>query len=141
VEEAQSDCSQAARTGLRRPTGEVMVDTAWIDDVPPRHAPYWEDVRKAAAVLKSDGCTGVVDICVDSCYEHDVHWRTGHTIYGDPITTKQANRRFRKVIAARFGEHGNGAVRAIATPLGYAFSWGRWAGVTVGAKFLKHKSR
>lgn len=118
----------------------MTVDNTWIDNVPPRHSFYWVRVRAKAAELGSDGCTGVSDICIDSCYEHDIHWRTGKTIDGLPITTKQANRRFRKVIEARFGEHDNRVVRTIAKPLGYAFGWGRWVGVTIGGTFLDHAS-
>lgn len=118
----------------------MTVDNTWIDTVPPRTSGYWRHVRDVALAMGSDGCTGVSDICVDSCYEHDIHWRTGMTIYHVPITTAQANRRFRKVIEARFGEHTNPWVRVIATPLGYVFGWGRWMGVTIGARFIAHKS-
>lgn len=111
------------------PRSFLTVDDTWIDLVPPEGSPYWEHIRFIATQLKSDGCTDCPDIYVDSCYEHDVHWRTGRTIYGVPITTAQANRRFRKVIQSRdpFGRF---------SPL----SWWRWLGVTVGAKFLKHKT-
>jgi ferredoxin len=118
----------------------MTVDNTWIDNVPPRESSYWTQVRAKAAELQSDGCTGVSDICIDSCYEHDIHWRTGQTIYGVDITTAQANRRFRKVIEARFAEHDNRVMRALATPIGYGFAWGRFLGVSIGGHFLKHKS-
>ena len=112
------------------PRDDLTVDTTWIDTVPPAGSPYWQAVRKAARALKSDGCTDVLDIYVESCYEHDIHWRTGRTIFGVPITTAQANRRFRKVIQSR-------------DPLGSLspLSWWRWVGVTVGGHLLKHRSK
>lgn len=118
----------------------MTVDTQWIDNVPPRCSDYWKQVRAKAAAIHSDGCTCVADIVVDSCYEHDIHWRTGHTIYGVPITTVQANRRFRKVIEARFHEHSNPFLRVAATPIGYTIAWGRWLGVSLGAHFIAHQS-
>ena len=102
----------------------------WIENVPRIDSPYWAVVRKAAKALKSDGCTGVKDFYVDSCLEHDIHWRTGRTVFGVLITTAQANARFRRVIQSRsrFGRF---------SPL----SWVRWAGVTVSAPFMKHQSK
>lgn len=118
----------------------VTVDNTWIDNVPPRLSLYWGAVRDEAKRIGSDGCTCVADIVVDACFEHDIHWRTGATIYNVAITTAQANRRFRKVIEARFGESCNRGVRILAKPLGYTIAWGRWVGVSVGAHFIKHKS-
>lgn len=109
---------------------ELAVDNVWIDNVPPASSPYWVAVRKAARALNSDGCTDVLDIYTESCYEHDIHWRTGHTIFGVPITTVQANRRFRKVIQSR-------------DPLGRfsPLSWWRWVGVSIGGHIVTHQSK
>ena len=106
-----------------------MVLDRWIDTPVPEDHPYWVDVRRRAFLLRSDGCTGVRDVYRDSCLEHDLHWRTGYTLHGLPITTIQANRRFRKVIQSRspFGRW---------SPL----AWWRWVGVTIGSLFLDHKS-
>lgn len=112
------------------PRDGLTVDEFWINNVPPATSPYWVIVRKAAAALKSDGCTGVKDFYKDSCLEHDIHWRTGRTVFGVPITTAQANTRFRKVIQSR-----SRAGRF--SPL----SWIRWAGVSVSAHFMKHESK
>lgn len=92
--------------------------------VPPRISVYWVRVRRLAQDLKTDGCTGVPDFYVEACFEHDIHWRTGHTIYGEPISTRQANMRFRRVIQARspFG---------ILSPM----AWWRWAGVSIAGLF------
>lgn len=108
----------------------MTLDNTWIDNVPPKDSPYWRQVRWLAQQIGSDGCTDVLDIYVDSCFEHDLHWRTGQTIHGVPITTAQANRRFRKVIQSR-------------DPLGSLspLSWWRWIGVTLGGKVLKHRSK
>ena len=107
----------------------MTVDKLWIDSVPPPSSPYWRHVRARASALGSDGCTDSLDIYVDACFEHDCHWRLGTTVYGVPITTAQANRRFRKVIQAR-------------DPLGRfsLLAWWRWAAVTIAAPFISHAS-
>lgn len=69
--------------------------------LPPKEALYWDLVRLKAVALGSDGCTGVPDFYLDACYEHDIHWRTGFTLLGDPITYAEANTRFRRVIQSR----------------------------------------
>lgn len=108
----------------------MTVDNTWIDTVPPAGSPYWERVHLVANRLGSDGCTGVADIFIDACFEHDIHWRTGETVYGVTITTAQANRRFRKVIQSRSRL---GAFSPV--------SWVRFLGVSIGAHFLQHKSK
>lgn len=112
------------------PRDELTVDAWWVDNVPPKGSPYWVMVRKAAVVLKSDGCTCSPDIYVDACYEHDVHWRTGRTVFGVPITTAQANRRLRRVMESRSRLGGHS----------FLARW-YWYGTTIGAKFLKHVSK
>lgn len=96
------------------------VTNDWIRDVPPKSASYWGRVRHIAQQLKSDGCTGVKDWYLDSCLEHDIHWRTGHTIDGHRISIGEANTRLRLVIQnrSRFG---------VLSPL----SWGRFVGTSV----------
>jgi hypothetical protein len=108
----------------------MTVDNTWIDKVPPEASDYWRQVRFVANRLQSDGCTGVADIYLDACLEHDIHWRLGTTIYSVPITTAQANRRFRKVIQSR-------------SRLGRfsPISWVRFLGVTIGAHFIPHNAK
>lgn len=108
---------------------DTFVSRMWINHPPPACSPYWERVRFVAKELHSDGCSGVPDFYVDACFEHDIHWRTGCTLDGETITTAQANTRFRRVIQSR-------SKMGILSPL----SWWRWAGVSIGAKFLKHQS-
>jgi hypothetical protein len=107
----------------------MRVSDRWIREVPPHDDDYWVHVRAIAKEMKSDGCTLVRDFHKDSCLEHDIHWRTGETIFGATITTKQANERFRRVIQSR-------------SPLGRfsPMSWVRFAGVLIGAHFIDHKS-
>ena len=62
---------------------------------------YWWIIKKVAQDLGSDGCTGVPEFHQECCLEHDVHWRTGLTVLGQPITDRQANRRFRQCIQSR----------------------------------------
>ena len=75
------------------------------------------------AYTKSDGCTGVADIYVKACYEHDYYFRTHHDFEGKVISFWEANKRFRKRIQSlsRLG---------VFSP----FSWERWIGVTLFAK-------
>lgn len=62
---------------------------------------YWERIRDRAAELGTDGCTGATGIHVECCLEHDIHWRTGRTLDGQPITPGQANKRFRSCMQSR----------------------------------------
>lgn len=108
----------------------AQVSKRWIVSVPPKDHPYWAHVRFVATQLHSDGCTGVVDFYKDACLEHDIHWRTGQTLDGATISTAQANTRFRLVIQSR-------SKLGRFSPL----SWGRWLGVSLGAKVLAHRSK
>lgn len=92
--------------------------------IPSRISKYWDAIRRRAAELASDGCTLVADFYLDACLEHDVHWRTGRTLDGALISTRQANLRFRYVIQNR-------------SPFGRLspMSWWRWAGVSIAGIF------
>jgi hypothetical protein len=100
-----------------------------VRDIPPEDDIYWFQVRIIADMMRSDGCTGVAEFYRDSCLEHDIHWRTGRTIHGLPLTTAQSNTRFRLVIQSRsrLGRF---------SPL----SWWRYVGVSIGALFIAHKT-
>jgi hypothetical protein len=97
--------------------------------IPPRDSLYWVQVRHRANRLGTDGCTGVPDFYLDACYEHDIHWRTGHTLGGERISTRQANMRFRLVIQDRspFG---------LLSPM----SWWRWVAVSAVGIFKEGPS-
>ncbi len=84
---------------------------------------YWKRVRAKAKELRSDGCSGVSDLYLDACYEHDIAYRTGHTVDGEPRTRAQADEDFRRTIQDL-------------SPLGAAspLSWVRWAGVRLFGK-------
>ena len=86
--------------------------------VPPKGAYYWTRVRRVASRLGSDGCTGVPDFYLDSCLEHDIHYRTHHTLDGRRISRRQSDMRKRRVIQSRspFG---------LLSPM----AWWRWAGL------------
>ncbi len=79
---------------------------------------YWSRVRKKAAELQSDGCSGVLDVYLECCEEHDVHYRTHQTIDGKPITRAEADQQLRNCIQekSRFG---------VFSPV----SWWRWLGL------------
>lgn len=58
----------------------------------PADAAYWEKIRVRADELGSDGCSGpALQIHVLGCYEHDVHYRTGLTLYGRLLTRREAD--------------------------------------------------
>ena len=61
---------------------------------------YWAIIERWAKEYRSDGCTKSPDFgwCIRGCWEHDLHYRYGVTIFGDPITFEEANVRLRKVI-------------------------------------------
>ena len=83
---------------------------------------YWKWVREIAQDLKSDGCSAIPylsnEFFEDCCFEHDIHYRTGKTIFGDPITRAQADQRLRECIQIR-------------SDLGKLdpLAWWRWAAV------------
>ncbi len=110
-------------------SNSLSVNDTWIRTVPDCDSPYWRHVKVGALYLESDGCTLVSDLFLDACYEHDIHWRTGRTVYGNVITRKQANTRFRRVIQSRSRFGG-------CSPL----SWVRWLGVSIGQWFIRPKS-
>lgn len=80
---------------------------------------YWEAVRAKAAELGSDGCSHVADIYVESCYEHDIAYRTHANLDGSPITKDQADTRFRHRIQEM-------SALGSWSPL----AWWRWAAVS-----------
>lgn len=95
-------------------------------------SPYWLALGVWAKKY-SDGCTCVKDIYVEACWEHDWHYRTGHT-FPNPdgrapelVTEAQANTRFRQVMQfeSRLGRF---------SPI----SWWRYAGVSLFGRFFYH---
>lgn len=90
----------------------------WTDE-------YRELVRAKAIELKSDGCTGVPDFHVDGCYEHDIAYRTGKDIYGNPITRAEADRRF------RIYHQKHSYLAKLKLGFFSPMAWWRWAGVRV----------
>jgi hypothetical protein len=79
---------------------------------------YRELVRRRARELDSDGCSGVPDFYRDACLEHDIHYRTGRTLSGVPLTRAKADAIFRKRIQQM-------SVLGVLSPVAL---W-RWAGV------------
>lgn len=75
------------------------------------------------AYTKSDGCTGVIDIFIKACWEHDFYFRTHHDFNGRVISFREANRRFRRRMqhCSRLG---------FLSPV----SWWRWLGVSLFGK-------
>ena len=55
---------------------------------------YWDRVKAHAHALKGDGCTSSPDLTYRLCCdEHDIHYRTGKTIDGTPITRAEADKK------------------------------------------------
>ena len=55
---------------------------------------YWTNIKEKANALKGDGCTSSPDFFYRKCCdEHDVHYRTGETIDGFPISRLEADNR------------------------------------------------
>lgn len=58
---------------------------------------YWQRVKEYARALNGDGCTSAPDLTYRRCCdEHDIHYRTGKTLDGRPITRAQADARLFK---------------------------------------------
>lgn len=92
---------------------------------------YWQTLRTWAEA-NSDGCSGVPDLYVEACWEHDYHYRFGVTLLGDPITFGESNARFRQAIQQR-------SKLKWFSPL----SWVRFLGVKAFGKSIwdKHRRR
>lgn len=84
----------------------------------PNDEKYWFHVKVRAERLGADGCTGVPEFYHECCLEHDIHYTTGKTIYGDPITRREADDRLFECIALR-------SKLGRKSPL----AWWRWAAV------------
>src|SRR3990167_4288222 len=78
---------------------------------------YWVLVKQKARDLEADGCSGVPDFYVDSCLEHDIHYRTHATVYGLELTRTEADAVLRERIQEMSWLDGF-------TPM----AWWRWAG-------------
>ena len=81
---------------------------------------YWSLVRERARAIKADGCSGVPDWMVWTCYEHDIHYRYHMTLEGGHIDKAQADYCLRVRIQ-------QGSAMGVLSPV----SWWRWAGVRV----------
>ena len=76
------------------------------------------DIDKIRWYIKSDGCSGVPDICVDECVKHDFYYRTRHDFSGRLIRREYADLLFRRGLQrqSRLG---------VLSPM----SWWRWLAV------------
>lgn len=78
---------------------------------------FYQEIAKE---IKSDGCTGVLEIHHNCCVVHDLGYRKGVDVYGRPVTRREVDAEFRRCNQRN-------------SPLG-RFSpdaWIRWAGVRV----------
>lgn len=105
-----------------------MSSPKWLDGWADRTAYdklYWSGVKEKAEDLCSDGCSGVPDWMIWTCWEHDYHYRTHESVEGWPIKKCEADYIFRRRIqqSSGFGRF---------SPV----SWWRWLGV----RFLATKA-
>jgi len=90
---------------------------------------YWKDIETKAQELGSDGCTVVADFYLPCCYEHDIAYRTGCDVYGNPVTRAHADSEFRRCMQSR-------SRLGILNPM----SWWRWIGVRLFGRRKDAKS-
>lgn len=62
---------------------------------------YWQRIRDEADRLGTDGCTMGSAAFRDCCARHDLEYRSGATIDGDPVTKHEADVRFRSCMQSR----------------------------------------
>lgn len=56
---------------------------------------YWQRVKVTAKSLKGDGCSSSPDFFYKRCCDdHDIAYRTGKTVDGEPISRAEADKRF-----------------------------------------------
>jgi len=92
-------------------------------------------VRNTALALKSDGCSGpaaLTQAYILACYEHDIHYRTGETIYGLSISREQADDLFPTRIRQMATDGLGWNPKTWRHLIGFPMSAWRWAGVRIG---------
>lgn len=62
---------------------------------------YDNAVLTIAGRLGADGCTGVSELFLIPCLEHDIHYRTHEDLEHMPITKSEADIRFLKGMQSR----------------------------------------
>ena len=109
---------------------------------------YWDWVKGEAALIDTDGCSGVTGLRIECCFEHDLgyyyardprvayrYWRFGQQDYWEKapeITRMTADARFRRCLQNR-SRSGRWSPMSL---------W-RWIGVRVGAQgaWDRHRAR
>jgi hypothetical protein len=110
---------------------------------------YWNYIRSEAALIGTDGCSGVTGARIDCCMEHDLSYayaRDPRNAYRQfrggrfsdswavalPIDRAEADRRFRQCLMNRsiLGRYSG-------------MAWWRWAGVRIGGRgiWARHRQR
>lgn len=80
--------------------------------------------------IRSDGCSGVPDWRVWTCWEHDIHYKHARTLAGAKLNRRQADWILRRRIEQ-------------ASELGAlsAHAWFWWVGVRIGGFVAWHRHR
>lgn len=92
-------------------------------------ASYYDQLKVLAKSIGSDGCTGVSDIYIECCWEHDYTYVTGMTPQGRVVDKKYADLRFKNCYQIRM------ALRWF-SPI----SWIRYLGVVKLGRGIWNKS-
>lgn len=92
-------------------------------------ASYHDQLKALAESIGSDGCSHVIDICIECCWEHDWTYRTGMTPRGVAANKEYADMRFRDCIQAHM------SLRWF-SPI----SWIRWIAVVKFGKGIWNKN-
>ena len=72
-----------------------------------------------ARLLEANGCTSAPDLCFeDCCNGHDVEYRTGKTIDGEPVSRAEADAKFLRCMSERAKQ--DKAAAAVLAPIYYA---------------------
>lgn len=96
---------------------------------------YWARVQTTALALKSDGCSGPASwtqAYILACYEHDVHYRTGETIFGAGISREQADALFPTRIRQMAWDGLGWNPKTWKHMIGFPMSAWRWIAVRTG---------
>lgn len=96
---------------------------------------YWVRVEQFATALNSDGCSGPASLTqayILACYEHDVHYRTGQTVFGLTISREQADALFPTRIRQMAVDGLGWNPRTWKHLIGFPMSVWRWSGVRIG---------
>lgn len=87
---------------------------------------YWERVRAEAARLGTDGCSSITQVFQDCCFEHDIGYRTGADVDGNPLNRGQVDAAFRRCMQSHSKVGKASPIAAVRWVAVRAFGWRGW---------------